>query len=67
MLDPFCGCAITCVSAESLARQWIGIDEEVVGAAGTSAPFERDWPGGAKAPPQPLRGPGDTWIERLWW
>jgi len=26
VLDPFCGCATTCVAAESLDRQWIGID-----------------------------------------
>ena len=26
VLDPFCGCATTCVSAEKLKRQWIGID-----------------------------------------
>ena len=26
ILDPFCGCATTCVAAESLQRQWIGID-----------------------------------------
>ena len=26
VLDPFCGCATACVSAESLGRQWIGID-----------------------------------------
>ena len=26
VLDPFCGCATACVSAESLHRQWIGID-----------------------------------------
>ena len=26
VLDPFCGCATACVSAESLDRQWIGID-----------------------------------------
>ncbi len=26
VLDPFCGCATTCVAAEKLARQWIGID-----------------------------------------
>ena len=26
ILDPFCGCATACVSAESLHRQWIGID-----------------------------------------
>ena len=26
VLDPFCGCATACVSAEQLQRQWIGID-----------------------------------------
>ena len=26
VLDPFCGCATACVSAESLHREWIGID-----------------------------------------
>ena len=26
VLDPFCGCATTCVAAEKLRRQWIGID-----------------------------------------
>ena len=26
MLDPFCGCATTCIAAEKLGRQWIGID-----------------------------------------
>ena len=26
VLDPFCGCATTCVSAEILHRNWIGID-----------------------------------------
>ena len=26
VLDPFCGCATTCVGAEKLGRQWIGID-----------------------------------------
>ena len=26
VLDPFCGCATTCVVAEKLKRQWIGID-----------------------------------------
>lgn len=26
ILDPFCGCATTCVVAEKLNRQWIGID-----------------------------------------
>ena len=26
VLDPFCGCATTCVAAEVESRQWIGID-----------------------------------------
>ena len=26
VLDPFCGCATTCVAAENLGRQWIGVD-----------------------------------------
>ena len=26
VLDPFCGCATTCVAAEKLNRSWIGID-----------------------------------------
>ena len=26
VLDPFCGCATTCIAAERLRRQWIGID-----------------------------------------
>jgi site-specific DNA-methyltransferase (adenine-specific) len=28
VLDPFCGCATTCVAAQQLQRQWIGIDLE---------------------------------------
>ena len=30
VLDPFCGCATTCVAAEKLNRQWIGIDVSVL-------------------------------------
>ena len=26
VLDPFCGCATTCVASEKLSRKWIGID-----------------------------------------
>ena len=26
VLDPFCGCATTCVAAEELSRKWVGID-----------------------------------------
>lgn len=28
VLDPFCGCATTCVAAQRLKRKWIGIDIE---------------------------------------
>ena len=28
VFDPFCGCATTCVAAQQLGRQWIGIDIE---------------------------------------
>ena len=30
VLDPFCGCATTCVAAEQLQRKWIGIDISVM-------------------------------------
>ena len=26
ILDPFCGCATTCIAAERLGRKWVGID-----------------------------------------
>ena len=26
VLDPFCGCATTCVASQKLGRKWIGID-----------------------------------------
>jgi len=26
VLDPFCGCATTCIASEDLSRKWIGID-----------------------------------------
>ena len=29
VLDPFCGCATTCIAAEKLERKWIGIDISV--------------------------------------
>jgi len=37
VLDPFCGCATTCVAAEHLQRRWIGID-----LSKTSADLIRD-------------------------
>jgi len=30
VLDPFCGCATTCVAAEKLKRRWIGIDKSKI-------------------------------------
>ncbi len=32
VLDPFCGCATTCVAAQQRQRQWIGIDIEAQAA-----------------------------------
>ena len=32
VLDPFCGCATTCVAAQNLNRNWIGIDISEVAA-----------------------------------
>ena len=29
VIDPFCGCATTCVAAEQLGRQWVGIDVSI--------------------------------------
>lgn len=29
VLDPFCGCATTCIAAERLGRQWIGVDVSI--------------------------------------
>lgn len=26
VLDPFCGCATTCIAAEKLKRNWVGVD-----------------------------------------
>ncbi len=33
VLDPFCGCATTCVASQQLNRQWIGIDIEAQAAS----------------------------------
>ena len=32
VMDPFCGCATTCVAAQNLQRRWIGIDIEAKSA-----------------------------------
>ena len=29
VLDPFCGCATTCIAAERLKRRWLGIDKNL--------------------------------------
>ncbi len=29
VLDPFCGCATTCIAAEKLGRKWVGVDISV--------------------------------------
>ena len=42
VLDPFCGCATTCVASEQLNRQWIGIDIEKQAAMVLKQRLEKD-------------------------
>ena len=42
VLDPFCGCATTCVAAEKLDRQWIGIDVSPLAARLVQERIERE-------------------------
>ena len=42
VLDPFCGCATTCVAAEKLDRQWIGIDVSPLAARLVQVRIERE-------------------------
>ena len=42
VLDPFCGCATTCVAAERLQRQWIGIDLSAKAVELVKMRLERD-------------------------
>ena len=37
VLDPFCGCATTCVAAERLGRHWVGIEIDPVAETVTKA------------------------------
>ena len=41
ILDPFCGCATTCVAAEKLGRQWVGIDVSMAACEFAKIRFER--------------------------
>ncbi len=52
VLDPFCGCATTCVAAEKLSREWVGIDIEETAQqlvverltdAAEAEPLLKDW------------------------
>jgi DNA modification methylase len=42
VLDPFCGCATTCVAAEQLQRKWIGVDIEKQAAMVLIERLEKD-------------------------
>ena len=42
VLDPFCGCATTCVVAERLSRQWVGIDIDKVAEKVTKERLNRE-------------------------
>lgn len=77
VLDPFAGCATTCVAAEQLDRQWIGIDIDPTAADvtlerlrnETSSVFEQD-PDAVRvrhAPPKQIdmRGVSDADMRRI--
>ena len=42
VLDPFCGCATTCVSAQMLGREWCGIDLSPLAATLVKQRMERE-------------------------
>ncbi len=42
VLDPFCGCATTCVAAQQLGRKWIGVDIEKQAAMVLIERLEKD-------------------------
>ena len=42
VLDPFCGCATTCIAAEKLGRQWAGIDLSSTAAELVRVRMERE-------------------------
>lgn len=42
VLDPFCGCATTCVAAEKLDRSWIGIDIDPMAETVTKARLKKE-------------------------
>ena len=43
VLDPFCGCATTCIAAENINRKWIGIDISETAANVIKQRFKRDF------------------------
>ena len=45
VLDPFCGCATTCVAADELQRQWVGIDISPKAAELVKARIKEKLPG----------------------
>ena len=75
VLDPFCGCATTCVAAEKLGRQWIGIDVSPKAAELVMTRMEREL--GKLFPPihrrdapkrseKLVRSPDNTLLTRLY-
>ncbi|MBF2755663.1 MAG: HNH endonuclease [Gammaproteobacteria bacterium AqS3] len=53
VLDPFCGCATTCIAAEGLQRNWIGIDISPKAIELVKRRIIRDLPNGFKIMREP--------------
>ena len=62
ILDPFCGCATACVSAESLGRQWIGIDLSEVAATLVESRLRDQFGISLKSTTGPTFPGGPTWA-----
>ncbi len=77
VLDPFCGCATTCVAAEKLKRRWIGIDispeahklveQRLKKELGQKRIFEKPWKDMNFFVSPPKRtDEGETYNEKKW-
>ena len=71
ILDPFCGCATTCIAAEQLNRQWIGIDIDPVAEKITRSRLVNEavgWHGTVDVRPRPTVSASDKGaLRRVLW